>query len=217
MRPAAPVTKSPLDDGIVAKVAGFVYLGSAASAYAESGSPCPATLAPLLALRAQEEWLLASPRAPHPVHAEGRGSLHVMQITAPSPWRLRCGHSPLNGRRERSGQDVDLSSRLHVLLVPDDDSCGWRDPRGKRQPDVRLGVGVGLPQPCAEQLHVAARAGLLVDAGPGAVPITSWPASINWGTSRLPIAPLAPVTKTRIVSSLSFFWSHLADLAGLSP
>ena len=46
------------------------------------------------------------------------------------------------------------------------------------------------------------------------LPITSWPASISWGTSRLPIAPLAPVTKTRILSSLSFFWSHPADLAG---
>ena len=33
------------------------------------------------------------------------------------------------------------------------------------------------------------------------VPITSCPASINWGTSRLPIAPLAPVRKIRIVSS----------------
>jgi hypothetical protein len=46
------------------------------------------------------------------------------------------------------------------------------------------------------------------------LPITSWPASISWGTSRPPIAPLAPVMKTRIVSSLSFFWSHPADLAG---
>src|SRR5215213_1238771 len=44
------------------------------------------------------------------------------------------------------------------------------------------------------------------------VPITSWPASINWGTSRLPIAPLPPVTKTRIVTFL-WFWSQLADFA----
>jgi hypothetical protein len=49
------------------------------------------------------------------------------------------------------------------------------------------------------------------------VPITSWPASINWGTSRLPSAPLAPATKTRIVSSFSLLLSHPADLAGLFP
>jgi hypothetical protein len=35
------------------------------------------------------------------------------------------------------------------------------------------------------------------------VPITSWPASISCGTRRRPMAPLAPATKTRIVSSLS--------------
>src|ERR671914_1683619 len=35
------------------------------------------------------------------------------------------------------------------------------------------------------------------------VPSTSWPRSISRGTSRLPIAPLAPATKTRIMSFLS--------------
>src|SRR5918999_6237647 len=35
------------------------------------------------------------------------------------------------------------------------------------------------------------------------VPSTSGPRSLNWGTSRLPIAPLAPATKTRIMFFLS--------------
>jgi hypothetical protein len=34
-----------------------------------------------------------------------------------------------------------------------------------------------------------------------ALPITSWPRSISWGTSRRPIAPLAPTTMTFIVYS----------------
>jgi hypothetical protein len=41
------------------------------------------------------------------------------------------------------------------------------------------------------------------------VPITSCPRSINWGTSRLPIAPLAPATKTRIV----FSFGHIARIS----
>ena len=42
------------------------------------------------------------------------------------------------------------------------------------------------------------------------VPITAWPRSINWGTSRVPIAPLAPATKTRtgIPFPRSAGWSH---------
>src|SRR5687767_6054483 len=38
------------------------------------------------------------------------------------------------------------------------------------------------------------------------VPITSRPASTNLGTRRLPIAPLAPATKTRIVFLLPSHW-----------
>src|SRR5262245_24529773 len=37
-------------------------------------------------------------------------------------------------------------------------------------------------------------------AGDRAVPITSWPRSSNCGISRLPTAPLAPATKTRMTS-----------------
>src|SRR5205814_423404 len=46
--------------------------------------------------------------------------------------------------------------------------------------------------------------------GETCVPITSWPASISWETSRLPIAPLAPTTRTRIVSPFS---GHLPRLS----
>ena len=42
------------------------------------------------------------------------------------------------------------------------------------------------------------------------VPITSWPASISWGTSLLPIAPLAPATRTRIVPP--FVFGHIPRL-----
>src|SRR5205823_6069997 len=33
------------------------------------------------------------------------------------------------------------------------------------------------------------------------VPVTSWPWATRWGTSRAPIAPLAPATKTRTLPS----------------
>ena len=49
-------------------------------------------------------------------------------------------------------------------------------------------------------------------SGDRAVPITSCRAWISWGTSRVPMAPLAPATKTRIMSS---FRSHQRDFAGL--
>jgi hypothetical protein len=42
-------------------------------------------------------------------------------------------------------------------------------------------------------------------------------AGLVGGADRLPSAPLAPATKTRIVSSLSVFASHLSDFAGLLP
>ena len=43
------------------------------------------------------------------------------------------------------------------------------------------------------------------------VPITSWPASISWGTSRVPIAPLAPATKTRMMSP----FGHIDSISGV--
>ena len=44
------------------------------------------------------------------------------------------------------------------------------------------------------------------------VPITSCPRSINWGTSRVPIAPLAPTTKTLIVISFRVTSARFAGL-----
>ena len=43
------------------------------------------------------------------------------------------------------------------------------------------------------------------------VPITSCPASISWGTSRVPIAPLAPATKTRMTSP----FGHIDSISGV--
>src|SRR5918992_587527 len=46
------------------------------------------------------------------------------------------------------------------------------------------------------------------------VPITSWPRSANLGTSRVPIAPLAPATKTRIMCFLSVWVGPPRQVAG---
>ena len=40
-------------------------------------------------------------------------------------------------------------------------------------------------------------------SGDREVPITTWPRSMSWGTRRMPIAPLAPATNTRIPASCS--------------
>ena len=78
------------------------------------------------------------------------------------------------------------------------------DDRIGRGLEDRLAHGVRVEQVerdrlCPERSTRAAFAGDLE------VPMTSWPRSIGWGTSRVPMAPLAPTTKTLMV--LPFFGS----------